>query len=88
MVGKTEAQARKLITDAGFQPSVVHDSTTKAKKGTVLEQSPSAGNTQDKGSTVTIVVSTYVAPTPTPPPTTPAPTTPAPTTSTPTPPSP
>ncbi len=40
VVGKTEDQARKLIQDAGFEVSVVHDSTTEAKKGTVLDQSP------------------------------------------------
>ena len=43
---------------------MVHDSTTEAKKGTVLEQSPKAGSTLDKGSTVTIVVSTFEPPTP------------------------
>ena len=42
------------------------DSATKAKKGTVLQQSPSAGQTLDKGSTVTIVVSTYEEPKPSP----------------------
>ena len=35
------------------------DSSTKAQKGTVLQQSPPSGQTLDKGSTVTIVVSTY-----------------------------
>ena len=40
MIGKTEDEARKLIEAAGFQVSVVHDSTTVATKGTVLDQSP------------------------------------------------
>ncbi len=62
VVGKTEAAATKLIEDAGFKVSRVTDSSTKAKKGTVLQQSPSAGQTLDKGSTVTIVVSTYEPP--------------------------
>ena len=57
VVGKTEDQARKLIQDAGFEVSVVHDSTTEAKKGTVLDQSPKAGSKEDQGRTVTIVVS-------------------------------
>jgi eukaryotic-like serine/threonine-protein kinase len=66
--GKTEAEARSLIEDAGFKVSRVTDSTTKAKKGEVLQQSPDPGTTLDKGSTVTIVVSTYEAPPPTTPP--------------------
>ena len=62
VIGKTEAEATKLIEDAGFKVSRVTDSTTKAKKGTVLQQSPEKGQTLDKGSTVTIVVSTYEEP--------------------------
>ncbi|MEO7943296.1 MAG: Stk1 family PASTA domain-containing Ser/Thr kinase, partial [Marmoricola sp.] len=62
VVGKTEGEATKLIEDAGFKVSRVTDSSTKSKKGTVLQQSPAAGQTLDKGSTVTIVVSTYEAP--------------------------
>ena len=69
VVGKTEAEATKLIEDAGFKVSRVTDSSTKAEKGTVLQQSPSAGQTLDKGSTVTIVVSTYEKPSPSPSPT-------------------
>ncbi len=67
VVGKTEGEATELIQDAGFKVSRVTDSTTKSKKGTVLQQSPNAGQSLDKGSTVTIVVSTYVAPAPPPP---------------------
>ena len=72
VVGKTEDQARKLIQDAGFEVSVVRDSTTEAKKGTVLDQSPKAGSKEDQGRTVTIVVSSFEPPpsaTPTPTPT-------------------
>ncbi len=79
VIGKTEAEATKLIEDAGFKVSQVTDSTTEAKKGTVLQQSPSKGQTLDKGSTVTIVVSTYVAPSASPAPSTsPSPSTPLP----------
>ena len=66
VVGKTEASATQLIEDAGFKVSRVTDASTKAKKGTVLQQSPSAGQSLDKGSTVTIVVSTYEPPAPPP----------------------
>jgi beta-lactam-binding protein with PASTA domain len=74
VVGKTEDQARRLIQDAGFEVSVVRDSTTEAKKGTVLDQSPKAGSKEDQGRTVTIVVSSFepppsATPTPTPTPT-------------------
>jgi serine/threonine-protein kinase len=81
VVGKAEDRARQLIEGAGFKVSKVTDSSTKAETGTVLQQSPPAGQTLDKGSTVTIVVSTYTAPTPTPTPTptaTPTPTPPIP----------
>ncbi|MET0840028.1 MAG: Stk1 family PASTA domain-containing Ser/Thr kinase [Marmoricola sp.] len=67
VIGKTEAAATELIEDAGFKVSRVTDSTTEAKKGNVLQQSPEAGQTLDKGSTVTIVVSTYEPPTSAPP---------------------
>jgi beta-lactam-binding protein with PASTA domain len=67
VIGKTEAEATDLIEEAGFKVSRVTDSTTEAKKGNVLQQSPSAGQTLDKGSTVTIVVSTYEPPPTTPP---------------------
>jgi serine/threonine-protein kinase len=66
VVGKTEEEATELIEDAGFEVSRVTDSSTRAKKGTVLQQSPSAGQTLDRGSTVTIVVSTYEEPEPSP----------------------
>ena len=69
VVGKTEDEARKLIEDAGFEVSVVRDSTTKAKKGTVLDQSPKGGSEEDKGRTVTIVVSEFEEPSSSPSPT-------------------
>jgi beta-lactam-binding protein with PASTA domain/predicted Ser/Thr protein kinase len=69
VVGLTEDQARTRLEDAGFKVDTVHDSTTKATRGTVLEQSPSALTTQPQGTTVFITVSTYVKPTPTPTPT-------------------
>jgi beta-lactam-binding protein with PASTA domain/tRNA A-37 threonylcarbamoyl transferase component Bud32 len=66
VVGKTEDEATDLIEEAGFEVSRVTDSTTEAKKGTVLQQSPGKGQSLDKGSTVTIVVSTYEEPPPPP----------------------
>jgi serine/threonine protein kinase len=79
VVGKTEAQATKLIEDAGFKVSKVTD-PTQGTKGTVINQSPDPGTTLDEGSTVTIVVSAYEPPTSAPPsPSTSPPTTPPPT---------
>ena len=69
--GKTEAEATQLIEDAGFRVSKVTDSSTPSTSGTVLQQSPGAGTTLDKGSTVTIVVSNYTSPSPSPSTTTP-----------------
>lgn len=76
VVGLLGADAKRLIRDAGFVPSVVESNDTTEPKGTVLQQSPDAGQTPPAGSTVTIVVSTYVAPTETPLPTETPPTTP------------
>jgi serine/threonine-protein kinase len=89
VVGLTEAQAKKKLSDAGFEVAVVRDSTTPAEKGRVLAQSPQALSEQSRGSTVTITVSAYEEPTATPTPTptpTETPTTPSPTTSPSTPP--
>jgi serine/threonine-protein kinase len=69
VIGKTEAEAQRLITARGFEVSVVHDPTTKAQKGTVTQQSPAGGTPYNQGNTVTIVVSTYEKPSPTPTPT-------------------
>ncbi len=77
VVNLTEDQARQQIDARGFVTSVVHDSTTKARAGTVIQQSPAAGTPLGQGSTVTIVVSTYQPPSK-PPTTSPPPTSPSP----------
>ena len=74
VVGMQQAEAEKAIRDAGFQPDVVESSNTTEPKGTVIQQSPKAGQTADQGSTVTILVSSYEPPTTSPSPT-PSPTT-------------
>jgi serine/threonine-protein kinase len=80
VVGKTEAQATKLIEAAGFKVSSLPDNASTEPKGTVTQQSPQGGTPQNAGSTITILVSTYEPPppvteTPTPTPTLPTPTT-------------
>jgi serine/threonine-protein kinase len=74
VVGKTEAQATKILTDAGFKVDSVPDGASTEPKGTVTRQSPQAGTPQNSGSTITILVSTYEPP----PPVTPTPTLPLP----------
>ncbi len=66
VVGKQEDAARQAIDDAGFTASVEYDSETRAEPGTVLDQTPDAGETLSQGAAVTIVVSDYEEPTPTP----------------------
>jgi beta-lactam-binding protein with PASTA domain len=69
VVGMKENAARQAIEEEGFDVNVVYDTETRSEKGIVLEQSPEAGSTQSKGSTVTITVSDYEEPEPTPDPT-------------------
>ena len=69
VVGLSEAEARRRIEAAGFEVSVVNDSTTEAERGTVLQQAPPAGQDAAEGSTVTIVVSTFEEPSESPSPT-------------------
>jgi eukaryotic-like serine/threonine-protein kinase len=57
VIGKMQPSAEATLRDAGFEvavKSVPNDATP----GTVLEQDPLAGSSADKGSTVTITVST------------------------------
>lgn len=63
VVGLTVREARDQIEAAGFVPRVIESSDTTEPAGTVIDQSPGAGETPSEGSTVTIVVSTYVEPT-------------------------
>ena len=66
VVGMTQPQAKNAIRNAGFEPRVVERSDTTEPAGTVIRQSPEAGETPSEGSTITIEVSTFVEPTETP----------------------
>ena len=66
VVGLSEGDARRRIEAAGFEVSVVNDSSTEAERGTVIQQAPPAGQNAAAGSTVTIVVSTFEEPSPSP----------------------
>jgi serine/threonine-protein kinase len=69
VVGLPQGRAKKEIRAAGFEPRVIPSADTTEPAGTVIDQSPAAGDTPSTGSTVTIVVSTYEEPTETPSPT-------------------
>ena len=69
VVGMTQQQAEKALREAGFEPDVVPSDDTTEPKGTVIQQSPPAGEAAQEGATVTIVVSTFEEPTEPPSPT-------------------
>ncbi|WP_036507189.1 Stk1 family PASTA domain-containing Ser/Thr kinase [Nocardioides sp. URHA0020] len=69
LVGKQQAEAENAVRNAGFEPRVIQSSDTTKPAGTVIDQSPRAGDTPSQGSTVTIVVSSFVPPSNTPSPT-------------------
>jgi serine/threonine-protein kinase len=62
VVGKTQEQATEILKDAGFEVDPLPDSASTEPKGTVTKQSPPAGSTQNAGTTITILVSTYEPP--------------------------
>jgi serine/threonine-protein kinase len=87
VVGQSETQAAAALGGAGFTPRVATAPVSEQSKvGVVLKQSPSAGTTAHKGSTVTLTVGVLETPTTPTTPTTTTPTTTTPTTPTPTPP--
>jgi serine/threonine-protein kinase len=71
VVGEQQADAERILRDAGFVPNVVETTNTTEPKGTVIDQSPDGGSPQPEGTEITIVVSSYEEPTETPSPTTP-----------------
>jgi len=58
VTGKTQAEAKKLLTDAGFKVKVTKQPDSEIAKGTVVDQSPAADGQAPLGSTVEIIVST------------------------------
>ena len=83
VVGKDEATAQNQLEQAGFQvPTPAEQESADQAPGTVLSQTPSAGETSRLGSTVriTVAVAPPETPTPTPTPTDTTATTPPPAT--------
>lgn len=58
VVGYTESAATSALESAGFSVNVTSSSSSTVASGKVISSSPSSGSSADKGSTVTIVVST------------------------------
>ncbi len=56
VVGKDQATAATILQNAGFQPNVIRQ-TNGAPKDQVIKEIPSPGQSIDKGSTVTLTVS-------------------------------
>ena len=58
LIGKSEIEARTLLTQAGFIVKVVQAYDSNQSLGIVLAQAPSAGETKIIGSSVTITINT------------------------------
>ena len=56
LVGKTEQEARNLLTEAGLKVNVVNDEDESKNDGVVLRQSREAGTEVQEGTTITITV--------------------------------
>ena len=55
--GDSESSAKDRISEAGLTPNVQYATSTSVKKGVVISVSPGVGTAVDKGTTVTITVS-------------------------------
>ena len=73
VVGKTQAEAQTLLSNAGLNVNVSQQSSATVPKDQVMSQNPSAGIKVAIGTTVTITVSSGPLPATSPPPTTTAP---------------
>ena len=56
VVGKSEDEAKKTLTDLGFDVTVVYEEDTSKDDGVVLRQSLDVGTTVDDGTKVTLTV--------------------------------
>jgi serine/threonine-protein kinase len=63
VTGMQRAEAEQVLRDAGFRPNVVETTDTTEPAGTVIDQSPPAGEPQPENTTITIIVSSFVEPT-------------------------
>ena len=56
VIGQTEDEAKKTLTDLGFDVTVVYEEDTSKDDGVVLKQSIDVGTTVDEGTKVTLTV--------------------------------
>ncbi len=56
VIGQKEADAKKTLTDLGFEVNVVYEEDMSKDDGTVLKQSIDVGTTVDEGTEVTLTV--------------------------------
>ena len=56
VVGEKEADAKKTLTDLGFEVDIVYEEDTSKDDGIVLKQSLDVGTTVDEGTEVTLTV--------------------------------
>ena len=57
LIGKTRVEAEAIIVEAGFTVGEVSERNDDSAEGTVLDQSPVANASADKGSAITLVIS-------------------------------
>ncbi|GMA66494.1 hypothetical protein GCM10025884_01210 [Leuconostoc gelidum subsp. gelidum] len=55
--GETEGKAQKSLQNAGFKVETEEEFDDSVEEGNVISTDPSAGSSEDKGSTVNMVVS-------------------------------
>ncbi len=72
VIGLQQEEAEARLTAAGFQPVVREEAATTEPRGTVVDQFPEPGDSEEQGEEVVIFVSTYEEPTVDPSPTEPA----------------
>ena len=58
VVGKTESQATASLQNAGFTWIITKEYSTTVASGNVIRQTPESGSTLEKGSSVTLCIST------------------------------
>ena len=61
VIGKAEDEAKKTLTDLGFEVNVVYEEDTSKDDGVVLKQSLDVGETVDEGTKVTLTVNKVAA---------------------------
>jgi eukaryotic-like serine/threonine-protein kinase len=65
VVNQPQAQAEQMLREAELEPRVQQEAN-EAEPGTVIDQDPNAGESAERGSTVTITVSSGLEPVPVP----------------------